>query len=763
MQNKILENLNDPQKKAVQHKSGPALIIAGAGSGKTRVLTHRVAYLIGERVSPNNILAITFTNKAAREMMERIGELLEINIQNRSAATSFYASREAPIVGTFHSIGVRILRQEAEKVGYKRSFAIFDEEDQNKLIKQVMKDLTISEEQFSPTKIRDFISRIKNEAAGGADFLKSPENYFEEVAGKIFSAYKRSLKEQNAFDFDDLITVPVWLFNQYPEVKKAYQDQFQHILVDEYQDTNRAQYDLINLLGENHRNIFVVGDDFQGIYGWRGADIRNILSFEEDYPEAKVILLEQNYRSTKNILNAAHEVIAKNPRQKKKKLWTENPAGRKITLFTAESEENEAEFVVDRIQDVIREDPSFKLGEIAVLYRTNAQSRALEEALVQAGIPYHLVGAMRFYARKEIKDILAYFRLLINPLDEMSLRRIYNTPRRGIGKESWKEIKRVAANARKKIGEIILDKEYFKRTLAENPALGKWTRLVDELAAIKDFFRGNNLSQTLEEMLKITDYANYTLRDDVFGEERLENIKELSTVMKKYDSVPLGTERVPMPDSTGQATKVLPRFLEEISLMSAEDKDPQDLKNRIHLMTLHAAKGLEFKQVFIVGMEEGIFPHNRATINPAEMEEERRLCYVGITRAKEKLFLTHAKTRRIFGNLQINSLSRFIREIPEGLIEKMENGEWRIENSKGEEIKLSITVSSDQPVRKNSPSVEYKDGDLVFHVTFGKGVIVSQEGNVMTVAFAGAGVRKLDRTIAPIKRLNKEKPKKPVV
>ena len=763
MQNKILENLNDPQKKAVQHKSGPALIIAGAGSGKTRVLTHRVAYLIGERVSPNNILAITFTNKAAREMMERIGELLEINIQNRSAATSFYASREAPIVGTFHSIGVRILRQEAEKVGYKRSFAIFDEEDQNKLIKQVMKDLTISEEQFSPTKIRDFISRIKNEAAGGADFLKSPENYFEEVAGKIFSAYKRSLKEQNAFDFDDLITVPVWLFNQYPEVKKAYQDQFQHILVDEYQDTNRAQYDLINLLGENHRNIFVVGDDFQGIYGWRGADIRNILSFEEDYPEAKVILLEQNYRSTKNILNAAHEVIAKNPRQKKKKLWTENPAGRKITLFTAESEENEAEFVVDRIQDVIREDPSFKLGEIAVLYRTNAQSRALEEALVQAGIPYHLVGAMRFYARKEIKDILAYFRLLINPLDEMSLRRIYNTPRRGIGKESWKEIKRVAANARKKIGEIILDKEYFKRTLAENPALGKWTRLVDELAAIKDFFRGNNLSQTLEEMLKITDYANYTLRDDVFGEERLENIKELSTVMKKYDSVPLGTERVPMPDSTGQATKVLPRFLEEISLMSAEDKDPQDLKNRIHLMTLHAAKGLEFKQVFIVGMEEGIFPHNRATINPAEMEEERRLCYVGITRAKEKLFLTHAKTRRIFGNLQINSLSRFIREIPEGLIEKMENVEWRIENSKGEEIKLSITVSSDQPVRKNSPSVEYKDGDLVFHVTFGKGVIVSQEGNVMTVAFAGAGVRKLDRTIAPIKRLNKEKPKKPVV
>ena len=546
-------------------------------------------------------------------------------------------------------------------------------------------------------------------------------------------------------------------------MKKAYQDQFQHILVDEYQDTNRAQYDLINLLGENHRNIFVVGDDFQGIYGWRGADIRNILSFEEDYPEAKVILLEQNYRSTKNILNAAHEVIAKNPRQKKKKLWTENPAGRKITLFTAESEENEAEFVVDRIQDVIREDPSFKLGEIAVLYLTNAQSLALEEALVQAGIPYHLVGAMRFYARKEIKDILAYFRLLINPLDEMSLRRIYNTPRRGIGKESWKEIKRVAANARKKIGEIILDKEYFKRTLAENPTLGKWTRLVDELAAIKDFFRGNNLSQTLEEMLKITDYANYTLRDDVFGEERLENIKELSTVMKKYDSVPLGTERVPMPDSTGQATKVLPRFLEEISLMSAEDKDPQDLKNRIHLMTLHAAKGLEFKQVFIVGMEEGIFPHNRATINPAEMEEERRLCYVGITRAKEKLFLTHAKTRRIFGNLQINSLSRFIREIPEGLIEKMENGEWRIENSKGEEIKLSITVSSDQPVRKNSPSVEYKDGDLVFHVTFGKGVIVSQEGNVMTVAFAGAGVRKLDRTIAPIKRLNKEKPKKPVV
>ncbi|MBM3256191.1 MAG: ATP-dependent DNA helicase PcrA [Candidatus Moranbacteria bacterium] len=752
MQNKILENLNEPQRRAVEHKGGPALVIAGAGSGKTRVLTYRVAYLINEGTRPENILAITFTNKAAREMMERIGKLLEINMfggKQWKLAPSF-TKGGIPTVGTFHSIGARILRDQAEKVGRKRSFAIFDEEDQSKLIQQVMRDLEVSEEQFPPFKIRDFISRMKNEMVDKKEFLKNPESYFEEIAGKVYQAYQEALKEQNAFDFDDLITVPVQLFKGHQEIKRAYQDQFRHVLVDEYQDTNRAQYDFINILGEKHRNIFVVGDDFQGIYGWRGADIHNILSFEEDYPEARVILLEQNYRSTQNILNAAHEVIAKNPRQKKKKLWTRNPAGEKITLFTAESEEDEANFIVGEIESLVAQNPESKLGETAILYRTNAQSRALEETLVRAGIPYHLVGAMRFYARKEIKDILAYFRLLVNPLDETSLRRIYNTPRRGIGKESLRAMKKVALRERKRIGEIILDPEFAKKILAENPALLKWKKLIEELAAIKNFSKRNSLSQTLEEMLGVTGYANYVLEDDVLGEERLENIKELSTVMKKYDQ-------------EGVTIKTLTKFLEEISLMAGEDRDPQDLKNRVHLMTLHAAKGLEFKRVFIAGMEEGIFPHNRSTVNPAEMEEERRLCYVGITRAKQSLFLTHAKTRRIFGNLQVNSLSRFVRDIPEELTEKMENGKLKMENEIGDEIRLSVTISDGKTGVSKSKSVDWKDGDTVFHVAFGKGVVVSQEENVVTVAFAGAGVKKLDKSIAPIKKLSERKLKKPLV
>ncbi len=745
MNSRFLSNLNSPQKQAVEHESGPALVIAGAGSGKTRVLTHRVAYLVSQGIKPENILAITFTNKAAKEMAKRIGEIMGFSSTNRFFGGGFDRS-PLPHVGTFHSIGARILRQEAEKIGYQKTFAIFDEEDREKLIRQIMKEKEINIDQFPIRRIQDFISQAKNRLLGPDYFIDQAENFFEEMAGKIYFDYQKNLKEQSAFDFDDLILVPVKLFQENENLRQNYQNQFRHILVDEYQDTNRAQYQFVQLLGQKHHNIFVVGDDFQGIYGWRGADIQNILSFEKDYPEAKVILLEQNYRSTQNILKAANEIIAKNEGQKKKKLWTENIAGEKIQLFYATDEKNEAEFIVQEVKKMREQNPAFSAKEVAILYRTNAQSRAIEEALLRSNISYHLVGALRFYARKEIKDVLAYFRLIANQFDEISLRRVYNTPKRGLGKKAWQLIKKIAQKEQKNVGELLLNQNLWEKVLSQNPTLVKWEKLKNELQQFQVILEENILSESLEKLLKITKYSDYLISEDESGEERLENIKELETVMKKYDL-------------KGPAKQVLPQFLEEISLMSAEDKNPSDINHRINLMTLHSAKGLEFNHVFIAGMEEGIFPHNRSTLNPAEMEEERRLCYVGITRAKQKLFFTCAKTRRLFGNLQMNPASRFISEISPELLEKQEGG-LQIET----EIKLDIRVGKKSEVGEKIISSErWQDGDKVFHHIFGKGVIVSQDRNILIVAFAGTGIKKLDGTIAPLKKIDEKRPKKPVV
>ena len=767
MKNNIFANLNDPQKQAVQHKTGPALVIAGAGSGKTRVLTHRVAFLISEGVKPENILAITFTNKAAREMMERIGKLLEMTLTKKFPGASFMGSG-IPHVGTFHSIGARILRQEAKKVKRTRSFAIYDEDDQRKLIRILMREQEISEEQFPVVRIQDFISRAKSELIDSTHFLEEPENYFEEKAGKIYSSYQNSLVEHNAFDFDDLIMVPVKLLQDNEEIKKYYQSQFQHILVDEYQDTNHAQYQFIKTLGEDHRNVFVVGDDFQSIYGWRGADLRNIFSFEKDYPEAEVILLEQNYRSTQNILDSAHEIISKNPKQKKKKLWTENKQGDKVYLYEAEDQEDEARFIIGEIQNARDKYPNLALGDFAVLYRTNAQSRALEERFLEAGLPYHLVGALRFYSRKEIKDLLAYFRVLVNPRDEMSLRRIYNVPRRKLGKKSWKAMKKIAERENKRIGEILADSKKFQAILEEDSFLAKWEKLGLLLQALKDYMKKHTLSETLEKLIEGIGYAAYLEEAEILGGERLENVKELFTVTEKYDK-------------DGFAGDVLEKFLEEVGLLSADDRESQDLSKKVQLMTMHSAKGLEFKTVFLVGMEEGLFPHSRSLINPKEMEEERRLCYVGITRAKKRVYLVRARRRHLFGSLQANPPSRFLREIPEELIEivpssqfsvpsqtkknhSLGTGHWALgTDSEEDSIRLSVTVSNGEPSMKSSEKIVLKDGDSVYHASFGKGVIISQDDTIVTVAFAGAGVKKLDKSIAPIKRLNEKKSKRPIV
>lgn len=762
MKDSILANLNDPQKEAVKHLSGPALVFAGAGSGKTRVLTYRVAHLISVGIKPKNILAITFTNKAAREMMERIGKILGVNI-TRNAPWRVPAE-SIPNVGTFHSIGARILREQAEKLGYTSSFAIYDAEDQRKLVKLIMRELGISEEQFPVGRIQDFISRAKGELNESQNFLDNPENYFEEKAGQIYTAYQKNLKDLNAFDFDDLITAPVLLFEKDKNIKKYYQDQFRHILVDEYQDTNRAQYQFVKTLGENHRNIFVVGDDFQSIYGWRGADLRNIWSFEEDYPEAKVILLEQNYRSTQNILDSAHEIISRNPKQKKKKMWTEKKEGEKITLYEADDQQDEAKFVISHIETTRQYNPGLPLGEIAVLYRTNAQSRVLEEEFIEAGIPYHLVGALRFYARKEIKDILAYLRLLANSRDEMSLRRIFNVPKRSLGKESWKLIKNASDRENKKVGELLMDKNKFKDLLEENPRFSKWGKLALALVNLREYMEEHTLSQTLTQLIAEVGYSAYLEEGDVLGTERMENVKELLTVTERYDM-------------EGPAKVTINQFLEEVGLLSAEDKDRMDQRQQVHLMTMHSAKGLEFDTVFLTGMEEGIFPHSRSLINPAEMEEERRLCYVGITRAKRKIYLTRARRRHLYGSIQANPSSRFLDEIPEELVEvvsgrRAAGGEESLPtvdhcplgtNSEREGIRLSVKVSNGEPKTNKSVNISWKDGDSVFHASFGKGVIVSQDEQIVTVAFAGAGVKKLDRSIAPIKRLNERRPRNPVV
>jgi len=743
MQKKILDNLNDPQKQAVQHKDGPALVIAGAGSGKTRVLTHRVAYLISQGVRPENILAITFTNKAAREMMDRIGKILGINMFSRPAGWRGQAKGNVPTVGTFHSIGARILRDQADKTGRTQSFAIYDSDDQRKLIKLVMRELGVNDEQFPIRRIQEFISRAKGELNNEQNFLANPESYFEEKAGQVYQAYQKYLKELNSFDFDDLITVPVTLFSEHEAIKKHYQNQFQHVLVDEYQDTNQAQYQFVKALGENHRNVFVVGDDFQSIYGWRGADLRNIFRFEKDYPEAKVILLEQNYRSTQNILDSAHEIISRNPKQKKKKMWTEKKEGEKITFFEAQDQRDEARFVISKIDTIRQNNPALPLGEIAVLYRTNAQSRALEEEFIEAGIPYHLVGALRFYARKEIKDIIAYFRLMANPRDEMSLRRIFNVPKRGLGKKSWALLKRAAERENKKPGEVLMNKELFGQFQEENPRFAKWEKLAVSLQTLRGCLAEQTLSQLLNTLITEIGYAGHLEKGDILGEDRLENVKELLTVTEKYDR-------------EGPAEITLDRFLEEVGLLSAEDKERKDQRSQVHLMTMHSAKGLEFDTVFLVGMEEGLFPHSRSLINPEEMEEERRLCYVGITRAKRKVYLTWATRRHLYGSLQANPPSRFLGEIPEELVDDLSRPKMTVD----EEIKLSVTVAND---RARKTSVKWRDGDSVFHAVFGKGVIVGQDENIVTVAFAGAGVKKLDRTIAPIKKLSEKRPKKPII
>lgn len=706
----LLSGLNPPQREAAETTKGPVLILAGAGSGKTRALTHRVAYLVAEKkADPSNILAVTFTNKAAGEMRERVLELL-----GRHATDRHYL----PYMGTFHSICVRLLRKEHEAAGLSSSFLIFDSADSLSAIKQAMRQVGIDEKKFTPGLISGLISSAKNELISSHQYAGLAHGPAQEASAKVYPAYQKLLRQNGAVDFDDLIAETVRLFKTHADILKRWQQQFSYILIDEYQDTNHAQYWLTKLLASSHRNICVVGDDWQSIYSWRGANFQNILDFERDYPDAKVIKLEQNYRSTANILAAAHSVITKNIVRSDKKLWTDAPGGQAIQVIQAFNESSEGEQIAARINELVISQKR-ELRDFAVLYRTNAQSRAIEEAFLRFNLPYKIIGGLRFYERKEIKDALSYLRFIYQPDDQVSFSRIVNLPPRGIGGKSIEKLGQFRAAHSLSLPEALgrADEVGVSAKTAEN--FKSFGRLIESLRTEGQILP---LHQLLELTLKKSGYLEW-LEDPnssvkagagILGAERAENVKELLSVAESYR----------------EAT--LEQFLEEIALISDIDNYSTQA-NAVTIMTLHAAKGLEFPVVFIPGMEEGIFPHQRSLFDGAEMEEERRLCYVGMTRAREQLYLLHATSRLLYGNVQHNPPSRFLLDVPA-------------------EVQGLGQVEMASPVAA-TPNVKLKDGDRIRHPKFGEGIVVSAQGDEVVAAFARLGTKKLSLSFAPIEKL----------
>ncbi len=658
----IFNDLNKPQIEAVKTTEGPVLILAGAGSGKTRALTHRLAYLISaKKVSPFNILAVTFTNKAAGEMRQRMEVLLGESRKSKVESTR----NILPWLGTFHSICAKILRREAKYIGYPSSFTIFDTQDQLSVVKKIMQDIGIDPKSYNPNAVLSYISSAKNEFLSPTDYTKYANSPFAEVVLKVYKQYQRYLKEVGAMDFDDLLVLCLKLFEENPAVLEKYQKLFKYILIDEYQDTNQVQYLWAKMLSAKSKNICVVGDDSQSIYAFRGANFRNILNFERDFPGAKVIKLEQNYRSTKNILRAADELIKFNRQKTEKTLWTDNPDGNLLQVYQALNEKDEAEFVALEIRSLAQaeslksqRDPSSGLAansfsQFAVLYRTNAQSRALEEAFIRYEIPYRVIGGVRFYERREVKDIIAYLRLIANPNDRVSLERIINVPVRGIGEKTLANIKIPASPAGGQSSNV-------KSSPNDKMSKSKSQKAVEEFFVMMSGFRERSKEVEVADLIEIiaekTGYKDFLLDGSPEGEGRWENILELKTVASYNDS--LGLENP------------LESFLEKVALY--QDIDNYDASaDVVTLMTLHSAKGLEFPVVFIIGLEEGLLPHSRSVDDDGDVEEERRLCYVGITRARQKLYLLYASGRIYFGNPLVNMPSRFLAEIPEEVKEEI--------------------------------------------------------------------------------------------
>lgn len=754
----ILENLNPQQKEAVMTVNGALLIIAGAGSGKTKTLTHRVAFLIKNvGVYPQNVLAVTFTNKAAQEMKERIAKIL--GVEGNIYRSNF------PVIGTFHSICVKILRNEIEILGYAKSFHIIDDQDQLSLLKKIVKELEIDPEQFNPRSFREVISKAKNELLDSEQFSLQASGYYEEIAAKVYKKYQVELKRSNGLDFDDIINFTVSLLQKFPHVLQKYQQQFKYIMVDEYQDTNRAQYLLINLLAKKHRNLCVVGDDWQSIYRFRGADIQNILNFEKDYPEAKIIHLEQNYRSTQIILDAAYGVISKNINRKDKNLWTEKAEGHLITSYEAGDEKDEAEFIAKEISNYGgKSEKRRAYSDFVVLYRTNAQSRMIEEIFMKQKISYRIIGGIKFYQRKEVKDIVGYLRLIHNLSDEISLERVINEPRRSLGDvtlKKWLEIAREKNMNFIELGlrsAVINDPLLGKFASSKLDAIAKFCEFIMRMREIKDKIP---LPDFIEKVFKESGYEAVLLKEGIEGEERWKNVRELISVAQKYDK----KEKEENEDQ-------LAAFLEEVALSSDVDNIDQN-QEAVHMMTLHSSKGLEFPVVFIVGLEEGILPHSRSQLAYEEMEEERRLMYVGLTRAKEKIYLLFTRQRTIFGSTQMNPPSRFLDDIPENLTEKIERkknpfgdfefldmqthdaSNFQFSNSNFQKKSKAKFPNSQKESRDTNKKtkVTLKDGEKVKHPEFGEGVIISSMGDTLVVAFKKVGIKRLSKDYAKLKKV----------
>ena len=693
----MLEGLNKEQKEAVLHTDGPCLVLAGAGSGKTKVLTTRIANMINEGIYSGNILAITFTNKAAKEMRDRISNMVENN----------YA-----FVGTFHSFGLRVIRENTEKLGLTSNFTIIDSDDVSSVIKKIMKELDISTKEYSVSYIRNKISFIKNEMLSDSEvdkYLNSPP---EKVAIRVYHEYEKVLKRNNAVDFDDLLKRPVELFMQNDDILDKYQEKYRYILIDEYQDTNEVQYKLVKLLASKYRNLFVVGDVNQSIYGFRWSNYKNILNFEKDYPDSKSITLNQNYRSTNTILNAANSVIKNNVERKEVNLYSTFGDGVKIKYFRGNDEKDEVKLVIDEMKKLLNE--GYDYNDFAILYRTNAQSRNVEDAILKVNWPYRVVGSYYFYKRKEIKDLLCYLRLISNHQDDVSLERVINVPKRGIGDTSINNLRSIARE----------NNECMFKCLSK-PKEVEFKKLILELTEdAKDLDLTELIDVVLEKSgLKDELEKEHTLEADI----RLENLMEFKSITENYQK------------ETG--TVNLEDFLEDISIV-ADQSEHENLDNAVTLMTMHAAKGLEFKVVFLIGMEEGIMPHSMSLNEEGELEEERRLCYVGITRAKERLYITNAKKRMLFGNTNMNPPSRFIAEIDGNLIEK--------EESKTENKVFNKTNFYE------GDRIDYKHGEIVMHASFGKGVVVDNDERFVTVAFDKRfGIKKFLNNYQGLRRIGK--------
>ncbi len=686
----MLDELNDKQKEAVLYNNGPELVLAGAGSGKTKVLTTKIAYLINNLdVSPYNILAITFTNKAAKEMETRVYDMVGVTAKNIQ-------------ISTFHSFGLKIIRENSAALGYKSNFDIMDSDDSLTVVKKILKDKGYDPKKFNPRAIRNKISSAKNALVTPQEFERYVAGDFEKVTLEVYTEYQNKLFKNNSVDFDDLLILPIKLFREHKDILENYQERYKYILIDEYQDTNDAQYKLTHLLADKYKNIMVVGDDFQSIYSFRGANYKNILNFEKDYPNAKVVLLEQNYRSTSTILDAANDVIKNNKEKKDKKLWTNNGKGEKIKYYRAFNEKDEANYVSRKIKEFAAHGASYK--DIAILYRTNAQSRVLEEEMLRENIPYRVVGSFYFYNRKEIKDLIAYLRLIHNTDDDVSLLRVINTPKRGIGLKTIENLEEKAERNNISLYDAIdSGKELlFKQTIED-------LRKVSENVT---------LTELIDKILESTGIkAELESEKSLDSEIRLENLEEFKSITKSFE------------DREGLIS--LDDFLFEISLVSDKEEYSDD-DNRVSLMTVHSVKGLEFSYVFIVGLEEGIFPHMNSLMSSSELEEERRLCYVAITRAKKDLYLVNARQRMLFGNESSNPPSRFINEINSDLIET------NVKDMKSPEKKISASDVY------RTEDVDYKVGDLVYHETFGAGRVVEVSNTLVTVAFKHPyGIKKL--------------------